>query len=182
MNDLSLHIIDIIQNSVSAGATRIVLTVNENTFQDQLTITIADNGRGMAAEQLARLADPFFTTRTTRRVGMGIPLFRQSAEQSDGTLTIDSTPGKGTTLTATFRHSHLDRPPLGDLAGSFVLMVAANPDIEFELHYIYNSLQYRFDTAEVKEALDGVPLNEPAVIKMLTEMVSENMKDLNGSL
>ena len=178
MNELSLHIIDIIQNSLSAGATRIAVTVDEDAVNDLLTIRVEDNGKGMTAEQAARLSDPFYTTRTTRRVGMGIPLFRQSAEQSDGGLTVGSESGKGTTVTATFQYSHLDRPPLGDLAGSFILMVAANPGTNFVLNYRYNDKSYRFDTVEVREALEGVPLNEPAVIKLLTGMVSENLKDL----
>lgn len=182
MNDLSLHIIDIIQNSLSAGATRIVVTVDENAEEDRLTIAIEDNGRGMTAEQLARLDDPFFTTRTTRRVGMGIPLFRQSAEQSGGRLDVASEPGKGTKVTAVFRYGHLDRPPLGDLAGSFILMVAANPRIDFVLDYRFNGHAYRFDTVEVKAVLDGIPLNEPAVIKMLTGMVQENIEELNREL
>ena len=177
MNDLSLHIIDIIQNSLSAGAGRIVLTVDENAAHDKLTIAVEDDGKGMAPEQLERLADPFFTSRTTRRVGMGIPLFRQSAEQAGGTLTVESEPGKGTKVTAVFQYHHLDRPPLGDLAGSFVLMVAANPRVGFRLNYHYNTQTYRFDTSEVNEALGGIPLNEPAVVKMLTEMVSENIKE-----
>lgn len=180
MNDLSLHIIDIIQNSISARATRIVLTVNEDVAGNKLTIAIEDNGRGMTPEQVARVSDQFYTTRTTRRVGMGIPLFRQSAEQAGGTLSVQSEPGKGTTVTAGFRYDHLDRPPLGDLAGSFILMVAANPDTHFILNYSHNDHVYRFDTGEVKDALDGIPLNEPAVVRMLTGMVEENIKHGGG--
>lgn len=179
MNDLSLHIIDIIQNSLSAGASRITVAVDENVTADKLTITVADNGRGMTPDQVARLSDPFYTTRTTRRVGMGIPLLRQSAEQAAGSLTVESQPGLGTQITAAFQYSHLDRPPLGDLAGSFVLMVAANPEIRFILNYSYNGKTYRFDTDEVKEALGNIPLNEPAVVRMLTEMVSENITELH---
>ena len=178
MNDLSLHIIDIIQNSLSAGASRIVVSVDEDRANDRLVIRIEDNGKGMAPEQLARLDDPFFTTRTTRRVGMGIPLFRQSAEQAGGAVSIESRPGEGTKVTATFQYSHLDRPPLGDLAGSFILMVSANPEVDFVLNYSYCDKNYRFDTVEVKEILGDIPLNEPAVIKMLTQMVSQNIKDL----
>lgn len=178
MNDLSLHIIDIIQNSVSAGATRIELTVEEDLAADLLRIVVGDNGRGMTGQQVEKLSDPFFTTRTTRRVGMGIPLFRHKAEQAGGSLTVDSEPGRGTTVTATFAHSHVDRPPLGDLANSFVLMVSANPELDFVLCYIFNGKEYRFDTVEVREALDGMPLNDTRVTTMLNEMVAENIKDL----
>lgn len=178
MNDLSLHVIDIIQNSVSAGATRIELTVEEDIAADLLRITIVDNGRGMTEEQVQKLSDPFFTTRTTRKVGMGIPLFRQSAEQAGGSLTVDSKQGEGTTVTATFVHSHVDRPPLGDLANSFVLMVSANPEHDFILRYVFNGNEYRFDTVEVREALDGMPLSNTHVISMLNEMVRENIKEI----
>lgn len=178
MNDLSLHVIDIIQNSLSAGATRIELTVEEDTAADLMRIVIGDNGRGMTGEQVRNLADPFFTTRTTRRVGMGIPLFRQSAEQAGGSLAVVSEPGKGTTVTATFKHSHVDRPPLGDMANSVILMVSANPETDFVLNYIFNGEEYSFDTVEVREALDGMPLNDTHVIAMLNEMVAENIKDL----
>jgi anti-sigma regulatory factor (Ser/Thr protein kinase) len=178
VNDIALHIIDLIQNSLAAGAGRILLTVDEDEAGDRLTVSLEDDGRGMTPQQLARLDDPFFTSRTTRRVGMGIPLLRQSAEQAGGGLTIESEPGHGTKVTAVFRYSHLDRPPLGDLAGSLILMVSANPQVDFVLNYSYNTYGYRFDTAEVRQALDGIPLNEPAVVRMLTEMVAENLKDL----
>lgn len=100
MNDLSMHILDIIQNSISAGATRVILTVDENPASDRLVISITDNGKGMTPDQVRRLADPFFTSRTTRRVGMGIPLLVQTAQQSGGDVSIESEPGKGTSVTA----------------------------------------------------------------------------------
>lgn len=178
MNDLSLHIIDIIQNSLSAGARLIKLTVNENIKEDLLTIEIEDNGKGMTAQQVMSLEDPFFTSRTTRRVGMGIPLFKQSALQSGGDLIVLSEPGVGTKVTATFKHSHIDRPPLGDLANSFILMVSANPERDFYFSYIYNGTEYHFDSVEVKEVLEGLPVNEPSVIRMLTGMVDENIKEI----
>lgn len=177
MNDLSLHIIDIIQNSLSAGADHIRLTVDENLPADTLTIIVEDNGKGMSAGQLERLSDPFFTSRTTRKVGMGIPLFRQSAEQAGGSLNVESEEGKGTKVTAVFQHGHIDRPPLGDLANSFILMVSANPEVGIDLCYRYNTQEYRFESAEVKEVLGDMPLNEPAVVKMLTEMVAENINE-----
>ncbi|MCL2561371.1 MAG: ATP-binding protein [Rikenellaceae bacterium] len=178
MNDLSLHIIDILQNSIVAGATLVTLTVEENTAADRLRIVIEDNGRGMTAEQVTRLADPFFTSRTTRKVGMGIPLFRQTAEQSGGSLSVSSTPGVGTTVEAKFSLSHIDRPPLGALANSFILTATGHPSTEFILNYIYNDREYRFDTREVKEALDGLPLGLPQVVVMLDEMVRENIDEL----
>ncbi|MDD2491299.1 MAG: ATP-binding protein [Bacteroidales bacterium] len=178
MNDLSLHIIDIIQNSLSAGAGIIKLTVEEDIPRDSLVIIIEDNGRGMTKEVAERLEDPFYTTRTTRRVGMGIPLFKQSALQSGGGLSITSEVGKGTVVRAWFVHSNIDRPPLGDIANSFVLMVSANPEMHFVLKYIYNGNEYIFDSMEVAEVLGDISLSDVRVIKMLEEMVGENIKEL----
>ena len=176
MNDLSLHILDIIQNSLSAGAGLIQLRVWEDVQHNLLTIIIEDNGKGMTTEQAQNATDPYFTSRTTRKVGLGLPLYRQSAEQSNGTLGISSAPGQGTTISATFRYDHIDRPPLGDVANAVILMVSANPHIDFLFDYRHNTQSYIFDTREVKEALDGLPLNDVQIMRMLTEMIEENMK------
>ncbi len=178
MNDLSLHVIDIIQNSLKAGASLLKLIIAENLNEDSLLITIEDNGLGMSREQIEKLEDPFFTSRTTRRVGMGIPLFKQSAEQSEGSFEVVSIEGEGTRVTARFRHSHIDRPPLGDIANAFILMVSANPFVEFLFTYRYNTKEYIFDTVEVKEILDGLPVNDPKIIKILTEMIKSNIEEL----
>ena len=180
MNDLSLHIIDIIQNSISAGATLITLMVDENIPADTLTIVIEDNGKGMSRETVERLEDPFYTTRTTRRVGRGIPLYKQSALQSVGGLSISSEPGKGSVVKAWFGHSNIDRPPLGNVANSFVLMVSANPDIHFVFRYIFNDNDYVFDSVEVAEVLGEIPLSDVRVIKMLEEMIMENIAELKS--
>ncbi len=178
MNDLSLHIIDIIQNSVSAGATLISLTIEEDLKRDYLIISIKDNGKGMDQDQVKNLSDPFFTSRTTRRVGMGIPLFKQAAEQAGGSLDVHSQIGIGTEVIAVFVNSHIDRAPLGDVANSFILMVSANPNIDFEFKYKKDGAIYEFSTIEVKEILEDLPLNDPSVIRMLTSMIEENIKDL----
>ena len=120
-----MHILDIVQNSISAGATLVTLTVDESPAEDLLTIAVGDNGRGMTPEQVSRLADPFFTSRTTRRVGMGIPLLMDSARQSGGDVRIESEPGKGTEVTAVFGYSNIDRPPLGDVANALMLLVSS---------------------------------------------------------
>ena len=175
MNDLSMHILDIIQNSLSAGASEIGLSVWEDTANNLLTITIKDNGRGMTPQQVAQVTDPFFTSRTTRKVGLGLPLYRQSAEQSGGALTVESEVGTGTTITATFLHDHIDRPPMGDLANAIVLMVSANPNRLFRFSYAYNDQSYYIDTQEINEALEGMPINDVYVIKMVTELIAENI-------
>lgn len=180
MKDLSLHIIDIIQNSLSGGASLIKLTVGEKVSENLLFIEIEDNGRGMTPEQVNSLDNPFFTSRTTRRVGMGIPLFRDSARQSGGSLVVSSEPGKGTKVTATFELDNIDRPPLGDIANALVLMVSANPGIEFVFRYIHQESEYIFDTVEVKEVLEGLPINDVSVIRMLTSMVEANIQDMKA--
>lgn len=181
MNDLSMHILDIVQNSISAGATLIVIVVDEDIKNNILLISIKDNGKGMTPQQVSKLSDPFFTSRTTRKVGMGIPLFKQSAEQSGGTIKIDSEVGKGTCVEATFGYDNIDRPPLGDVANAVILLVSSNPDLDFEFVYRYNGEEYEFKTAEVKEILEGMSLNNPSVIKYLSEMLSENVNSLKKS-
>lgn len=181
MNDLAMHILDIVQNSISAGATLIVIIVEENIKEDILIISIQDNGKGMSQEQVLKLADPFFTSRTTRKVGMGIPLLKQSAMQSGGDVNIESQVGKGTVVKATFGYSNIDRPPLGDVSNAVILLVSSNPDIDFVFKYSYNGEEYVFDTKEIKEVLDGLPLNNPTVIKSLYEMVTENVNSLKNS-
>jgi signal transduction histidine kinase len=113
MKDLSLHILDIAQNSISAGASIIGINIDENLAANTMAIEVTDNGSGMPAEVLERVTDPYYTSRTTRRVGLGIPLFKQNAEATGGSLYIDSEEGRGTSLNATFVHNHLDRPPPG---------------------------------------------------------------------
>lgn len=178
MNDLSLHILDIVQNSISAGATLITIEVNENVAEDLLTITIGDNGKGMDKEMVEKVTDPFVTTRTTRKVGLGLPLFKQSAVQSEGDLWIESEVGKGTLLTATFRYFNIDRPPLGNVANTVMLLVSSNPEIDFLFTYRYNTDVYSFDTKEIKVILDDIKINNPKIIKYLTEMIDENISNI----
>jgi len=178
MKDLSLHILDVIQNSVSANAANIKLIIHEDSVADTLTIIIEDDGKGMSEEILAKVTDPFYTTRTTRKVGLGVPLFKQNAEICGGSFEISSTLGKGTRVKAVFGLSHIDRPPLGDIAGVVMLMVSSNPQIDFFYQHQVNQGSYEFNTPEIKEVLEGLPLNDPAVMRQLKEMINENLKDL----
>lgn len=175
MKDLSMHIMDILQNSTRAKAKDITLEVLEDSKTDTLTIRFIDNGCGMDAETVQKVINPFFTTRTTRKVGLGLPLLKQNTEQTGGSLNIQSEVGKGTTVTAVFGLSHLDRPPMGDLAGTIVLTVSAYPDIHFIFHYKNEKIDYTFDTEEVNEALDGMSIQDPEIVNYLIEMVRENI-------
>ena len=179
MKDLSMHIMDILQNSTRAGATEVTLEVIENPAADTLTIRFIDNGCGMDAETVQKVINPFFTTRTTRKVGLGLPLLKQNTEQTGGSLDIQSEKGKGTTVTAVFGLTHLDRPPMGDLAGTVVLTASAYPNIRFIFHYHSDQTDYVFDTDEVNEALDGISIQEPEVIQYLKEMIQENIGNVD---
>ena len=178
MNNISMHILDIVQNSISADAKMIEIRINENLLKNVLDILIKDNGKGMDDDFLAEVTDPYKTTRTTRKVGMGIPLLKHSAEQSNGYIKVYSEKEIGTTIQATFQHDHIDRPPLGDIAGTIVLLVAANPNVDFKYVHSVNNNKYEFDTHEVKEILDDVRIDDPKIRRMLKEMITENLSEI----
>ena len=178
MRELSLHILDIIQNSLEAGATRIQLSIVEDLKSDLLTIKVEDNGRGMDAQLLARVLDPFFTTRTSRRVGLGLPLLAAAAQRCNGDLRIESQPGKGTTVTATFQHSHIDRAPLGNMEATLISPLLANPEVEFGYTHRVNDREFRFSTKEIRQQLGGIPLTYGPVIQWLREFIAENLAAL----
>ncbi len=167
LRELTLHIVDLVENSIAAGATRVTIEVIEDARADRLTIRVADNGRGMDTDLASRVADPFVTTRTTRRVGLGLPFLKQAAELCNGALTIDSAPGVGTTVTATFQNSHLDRMPMGDLPGTILTLVVGNPQVDFVYRHIVDATTFEFDTRPIKQELGAVALSEPEVIGYL---------------
>lgn len=181
MKDFAMHIMDIAQNSVSAGASLIELLIEESAATDCLTMVIRDNGKGIPADMLSKVTDPFVTSRTTRKVGLGLPLLKQHADSTGGSLSIESAEGAGTTITATFGLTHLDRQPFGDIAGTVVLLAAANPEIRFVYEHKTPSGEYRFDTDEVNEMLEGMSISEAPVIRFLREMISENLKEIKIS-
>ncbi len=180
MKDISLHVLDIVQNSISAGATHIEIIITETHADDQLVVEINDNGKGIEAALLPKVTDPYFTSRTTRKVGLGLPLFRQNAEMTGGSFNITSQPGKGTRVRAVFGHSHIDRQPLGDMPGVIMLLVGANPELDFIYRHQINQNFYEFNTAEVKEVLEGLPLNNPLIIRQLKAMIAENLSELQA--
>jgi len=180
MKDLSLHILDIVQNSLVAGATKITVCIREELQANRYIIEVEDNGCGMSQEVLHRVTDPYYTSRSTRKVGLGIPLLKQSAEAAGGSLSITSQPGKGTMLVATFCHNHLDRAPLGDIAGVVVLLAGANPDVRIIFIHQVDDLQYRFDTNDVKATLEGLPISDAGVMRFLKEMINENLNAIKA--
>lgn len=173
MRELSMHILDLAQNSISAAADRIEIGVAANTRADKLTISLKDNGRGMSPEFLENVRDPFTTTRTTRRVGLGIPMMAEAAQSCGGKLEIHSQLGSGTSLTATFKLSHIDRAPLGDITNTLIALIAANPNIAFRYAHSVDEEEFVLDTDDVKVQLDGVPINELPVLKWIFDYVKE---------
>lgn len=182
MFELALHILDLAQNSVAAGASLVIVTIELDGAADALRITLSDDGRGMDGELLGRADSPFATTRTTRKVGLGIPMFKQCALMCGGTFEIRSAPGAGTVLTATFQASHVDLPPLGDLKGTMVSLVAGSPvKPDFALHYSADGRSFQFDTRPIREALGGMPLSGTEILSWLDEYLAEGIAQVEGA-
>lgn len=180
MKELSLHLLDVAQNSVSAGAGQIDLTLEEDA-ERAYRLTIADNGKGMAPEFLAAVTDPFTTTRTTRKVGLGLPLLRMMAEQTGGGVEITSELGVGTTVTARFYGGHIDCPPLGDLPSTVALLIQGAPDVEWTYHRTAPGGEFTLDTRQLREVLGpDVPLSEPSVALWIEDYLREQEEEIKG--
>ncbi len=180
MRDLALHLLDIAENSVAAGASTIEIAVEEDAAADRLVLAVNDDGCGMDAELAARVRDPFVTSRTTRKVGLGIPLLAEAAEACDGALAIDSAPGCGTRVRAEFRLSHIDRMPLGDLAGTWLTLFVSFPKIHWLFRYRAAGGAFEFDDTPVKAELDGTPLTEPGVLGCIREWLEQGVAGTAG--
>ena len=178
MRELSLNILDIAQNSISAGASLITIEVSENTAQHTLLIGVYDNGKGMSEEQQKSVIDPFFTTRTTRKVGMGIPLFKMAAEQTGGSLEIKSELGVGTEVKAYFKTDSVDFIPLGDVASTIQMLITMNTDRDFIYKHVVNEKEFICDTREIKGILGDVPLDTYEVSQWLKDFITENTEVL----
>lgn len=178
MKEISLHITDIVQNSIVAGATLVKVTVSEDLSHNLLEIAIEDNGKGMSKELVESVIDPFTTSRTTRKVGLGIPLFKQAANLTGGDLTIESQLGVGTVVTATFAHDHIDRQPLGDMVSTMLATVVSHSDIDFVYTHSYCEKSFTLDTREIKRVLGGVSFSEPDVYMWIKGYLEEGESDI----
>jgi anti-sigma regulatory factor (Ser/Thr protein kinase) len=178
MRELSLNVLDIAQNSVSADASLIEIELIEDTENHSLLIGIYDNGKGMTPEQVENVRDPFFTTRTTRKVGMGIPLFKFAAEMTGGKLEIDSEVGVGTKVKAYFKTDHLDFTPVGDMTSTMMSLITMNLHIDFLYRRSLDGREFTLDTRQLKEILGDVPMNEPGIAMWITQYINENTKQL----
>lgn len=181
MRELSLNVMDVAQNSVTANATLITITVNESDKDDFLDITVKDNGKGMTEEQVRNVIDPFFTTRTTRKVGLGVPLFKMAAEQTGGSFSIDSKLNVGTTLFAHFVKSSVDMTPLGDINSTIKILIQCNRDIDFVFNHSTDIGEFTLDTRELREVLGhDVPLDTPDVLEWIDGFLEEQSNIIYG--
>lgn len=180
MRELSLHILDIAENGVTAGADCIQILVEEARADDHLKIVIQDNGSGLPPEKRDKLTDPFVTTRTTRRVGLGLPLLAAAAERCDGDFDVTSEAGKGTRVEATFRYNHIDRAPLGDMASTITTLIMGNSDVDFVYQHIINGREFNLDTREIKTEMEDLSLTDPLVIHQLTKTIRSSLQQLES--
>ncbi len=180
MRELSLNVMDVAQNSVRAEASLVEILVEESDKNDFLTITIRDNGCGMSEEQVQQVIDPFFTTRTTRKVGLGVPLFKMSAEQTGGSFDIQSELGRGTQTKASYVKSHVDMTPLGDINSTVSILIRCNPDIDFVFTRTTDNGTFTLDTRELRAVLEGVSLDTPDVVEWIEEFLKEQTENICG--
>ncbi len=178
MLTLADHILDIAENSVRAGAKLIQIFIEEDSINDLLTLEITDDGHGMAKDVLQKALDPFYTTKTVRRVGLGLPLLRDAAERSGGVFQVNSEENCGTTVKATFGLRHLDRQPLGAIINIIIILIISNSDIDFFYKHRHNDRQFEMDTREIRKEIEDVPINHPEIIKYIRGAMEEGLQEL----
>jgi hypothetical protein len=180
MKELSLHVLDLVQNSIQANATDISIGIEENSLNDSYEIIINDNGSGMDENTRKQVLDPFFTTKN-KKTGLGIPLLKQHAELTGGRIFIQTKIGKGTRIQAVFVRSHIDRQPLGDITGTLISLIRSYTDIDFEYTHKVNQIGFTFSTKEVKQELEGISIASGEVIAFISELIKENLTELNSA-
>jgi len=178
VQDLSLHILDIVENSLAAGARRVEIRIAEDLPADRMTIEIVDDGCGMDEEMVKRALDPFFTTKTTRRVGLGLPLLAEACRMSNGQLCLQSCPGRGTTVRATFQRSHIDRKPMGNMGDTLITLIVGHPEVDLFYEHRKDGAHFSLDTREIKAELGNVPLNDPQVVSALRASIFSGLEEL----
>jgi hypothetical protein len=179
LQDLSLHILDISENSIEAGATKINIMINEDTRRNKLVLKIEDNGSGLDEETRQKVLDPFYTTKKGKEAGLGISLLAQSAREADGNLTIESQKGKGTTITTEFVYDHIDRRPVGDMADTIIaLLTGRGAGIDIVYQHCKDGDGFILDTRDIKAELQDVPINNPEVLNLLGETIHTGLRDL----
>ena len=178
MLTLADHILDITENSVRAGANLIEISIDEDSYNDLLTIEIKDNGHGMSRDVLQKALDPFYTTKTIRHVGLGLPLLKDAAERSGGTFHLESQENSGTTVKATFGLHHLDRQPLGAIISIIIILIISNSDVDFFYKHRHNDRRFGMDTREIRKEIEDVPINHPEIIKYIRGVIEEGLREI----
>lgn len=180
MLTLADHILDITENSVRAGAKLIEISIEEDTAQDLLVIEITDDGHGMSEDVLQKVLDPFYTTKTVRRVGLGLPLLRDAAERAQGNFFLKSQQNSGTQVKATFGLSHLDRQPLGALINTIIILIISNSQVDFFYKHRHNDRRFELDTREIRKEIEDIPMNHPEIIKYIRAAMEEGLRDIES--
>lgn len=178
MRELSLHILDIAQNSIVAEAEEIRIAIIEDYKSDKLIIRIKDDGKGMDENMLMQVQDPFYTTRTTRKIGLGIPMFKSAAENCGGKFEIKSQLGVGTEIDAEFQHSHIDRVPLGNMAETIITIIAANINIDLIYTHCIDCKKFTLNTKDIKKTLGELPINNMDVLIWLKSYIEESLQEI----
>ena len=180
MLTLAQHILDIAENSIRAGATLIEISIEEDDQRDLLSIEIHDNGHGMPPETIRKVMDPFYTTKTVRRVGLGLPLLKDAADRAGGCLELKSAENQGTSVRATFVLSHLDRQPLGAIKSILIILIISNSSVDFFYKHRHNDRRFELDTREIRKEIEDVPINHPEIIKYIRGVVTEGLIDIGS--
>ena len=180
MRELADNIMDIAQNSISAGASLTEVHIRVSHQDDRITFVFKDDGCGMSAEMVQTVMEPFTTSRKTRKVGLGLPLLKQTAEMTGGEISITSAVGVGTEVTASFGLGHIDRPPMGDVAGAWFSLVVMNPETDFLFTYDYDGQAFTFDTRVIRETVAPIPLNQMEVSAWIKECLTTEINELHG--
>jgi len=179
--ELSLHILDIVENSLAAGAKLVTIEISEESERDRLSVTISDDGQGMDPAAAARATDPFVTSRTTRRVGLGLSLWQTHVRAWGGDLALESRPGQGTTVRAWFRLSHIDRQPLGDWPRTLAGLIMTRPEVDFLYRHRVDGDEFELDTRQIKAELGLDNLASPQVASFLTEQIAQALRVLGST-
>ncbi len=182
MLELSLHMLDIAENSVRAGARTVTIAVREERKKDLLSLEIQDDGTGMSTGALEKALDPFYTTKKVRRVGLGLPMLKEAAERTGGSLAIESREGTGTRVLVTFGLSHIDRQPLGDVGLTMVTLIAGSPEVDFVYIHERNGCEYRLDTRDIRRDLGDVPIHHVEVLALIRRNVREGLEEIEASI
>ena len=185
MKEISLHILDIVQNSIAAEADLVEIMVKENFKEDTLTLIIKDNGRGMDHKEQEKVLDPFVTSRKTREVGLGLPFLKKAAQNCDGELKLDSTPGEGTEVMTIFKHSHIDRAPLGNMTGTITTLITTNPSVDFIYSHIVKDNndhnKFELNTKDIRKEIADIAINNPQVVDWIESYLKENLTKLRNN-